>query len=133
MRAADVAEVRAFGRSPKDALRLGLTTSLLVWTAKVDGRPEAMFGLSPVSAIGGEGAPWFLGTDEVYRHGRELVAWGPALIAAMLDSTPRRLANMVGAFNRPAIRLLRRWGFEVREEVIMSAGGVEFFAFSMER
>jgi hypothetical protein len=132
MREADRRECIGLGRTPKQSLRLGLIASEMCWTAKVDGRPEAMMGLVVESAISGEGTPWFLGTDEVYRHGREMVAWGPRILRAMLDSTPR-LSNLVGSFNRPAIRLLRRWGFEVREEVIMSAGGVEFFAFSMGR
>ena len=132
MRRADVIEQAALGRTPKQALRLGLASSIHVATAKVGGRPEAIFGLHPVSAIGGEGAPWFLGTDTVFRHGRDLLAIGPAILSAWLDSTPR-LQNVVGSLNQPAIRLLRRWGFEVREEVIMSAGGVEFFAFSMSR
>lgn len=132
MREADVREVGASGHTPKQALRLGLMASTWALTAKVDGRPEAMLGLVPVSALTGEGCPWMLGTPEVYRHGRALLRHGPAIVERMLDSTPHRLANKVGAFNEPAIRLLRRLGFSIGKEVILTAG-VEFVAFSMER
>lgn len=130
MRPADVAEVTACGHTPKQALRLGLVGSEWAMTAKVDGKPEAMFGLVVQSAMGGEGAPWFLGTEEVYRHPREMIRMGPVMLRRMLDSTPR-LENVVGTFNAPAIRLLRAWGCHIGKEVIMFAGA-EFVTFSLE-
>ena len=131
MRAEDVRECRAFNHSPKQALRDGLAASDICLTALVDGKPEAMMGCVTVSAIEGLGRPWMLGTDEVFRHGRELVTMGPGILAGMFDSTAR-LENLVSSTNARAIRLLRRWGFvvEEREEMI---GGVPFRKFWMER
>ena len=123
-------EAEAFGHSPKDALRSGLVSGP-AWTALVNGRPEAMFGNVVVSALEGLGRPWFLGTDEVYRHGREMLVVAPRFVAAFFDSTPR-LGNLVSAANGRAIRLLRRWGFVVEEQETM-IGGVAFRAFHGER
>lgn len=131
MRADDVAECAAFGHTPKQALRYGVLFSDKVWTALVDGRPEAIFGVAVRSALAGDGTPWMLGTDAIYRHGRELLAYGPAIISTLFGSTPR-LSNLVSARNGRAIRLLRRWGFEIGSEVTM-IGGVEFLPFSVER
>jgi hypothetical protein len=131
MRDMDVMECAGMGHTPKQALRLALTTSSLAWTALVDGRPEAMFGLVVTNALDGEGAPWMLGTDAIYRHPREMIRWGAGIIATLTDST-NRLSGLVGKSNARAIRLLRAWGFSVWEEVIF-VRGVEFVAFEMER
>ncbi len=129
MREADVLESAALGYSPKQALRVGIRGSLMAFTAKVDGRPEAMMGLAPVSLIEGIGRPWMLGSDLIYRHGRELLAFGPKMVGMMRESTPR-LENIVAASNGRAIRLLRRWGFAIADHPEM-IGGVQFLRFSM--
>lgn len=117
MRAIDVAECAAMSRTPKGALRCGLATSDKAWTALVDGLPEAMFGVVVNSVLSREATPWFLGSDEVYRCGRELLMWGPGMIERFSDSTmPYTLRNVVSAANGQAIRLLKRWGFTVNEE-----------------
>lgn len=131
MRDIDRMETEAFGRSPKQSLRMGIMASTICLTAKVDGRPEAMMGLVPVDLLGGKGTPWFLGTDEVYRHGREMVGWGPHILSRFLDSTPS-LSNVVMQANTKAIRLLRCWGFEIGDEVKM-IGGHAFLDFWMDR
>jgi hypothetical protein len=61
MRAADVEEVGAMGRTPKQALRLGLRASVDCMTVLIDGRPEAMLGLTPKNLLEGEGMAWMLG------------------------------------------------------------------------
>jgi len=127
MRAIDALECRAMGREPKQALRYALGTSSKAWTALVDGQPEAMFGVVVTSALGQEATPWFLGTDEVYRHGRELLMWGPGMLDRLCDSR-WHLRNLVSACNTRAIVLLKRWGFTIGEEVILFAG-VEFLPF----
>lgn len=127
MRDMDRRECAAFGRSPKDALRLGLRSSVFALTALVDGSPHAMMGVSPISVMEDKGRPWMLGTDEVMRHGRELVTMGPAII----DSLHRYFAsleNLVSVENRKAIRLLAHWGFTVGGDV-RTVGGVDFVPF----
>jgi len=131
MREADVVECRATGHSPKQALRDGLIASSLCFTALLDGRPEAMFGLVVNSALAGEGTPWMLGTEAIYEHPRAMLRWGPRFLAAMLDSTPA-LSNLVAVRNGRAVRMLRRWGFDLSEETIV-VGEVDFVMFRMER
>ncbi|MDB5702889.1 MAG: hypothetical protein JWN66_5 [Sphingomonas bacterium] len=131
MRAADVMECAAMGHSPRLALRTGLLSSSLCLTAIVDGRPEAMFGLVVTNALCGEGSPWMLGTDAIYRHPRAMLRWAPGILAAMFDSTPT-LDNLVAAGNHRAIRYLGRIGFTIAKEVIMIAG-TPFVRFSQER
>ena len=128
MRDVDRVEAAAFGHSPKGALRAGIIAGR-AWTTMVDGRPEAMFGLVVASAIDGLGRPWMLGTDAIYRHGRDLIGQGPVWLARFRDSMPR-LSNLVSRENARAIRLLRRWDFDVGSEVVM-IGGVAFVRFEM--
>ena len=118
------------GHTPKQALRAGLLSSSLCLTATVDGRAEAMFGLVVTNALCGEGSPWMLGTDAIYRHPRAMLRRGPRILSAMFDSTPL-LENLVAEDNSRAVRFLRRIGFTIGKEVIMIAG-TRFVAFSQE-
>jgi hypothetical protein len=118
MRAADILECTAMGHTPKQALRSGLRTAAEAWTVKVDGRPIAMFGLRVTSALGGTGIPWLLGTDEVYRHPREMIRWGEAILGRWLESYPD-LYNYVSVGNAPAIRMLKRWGATLEDDGVV--------------
>ncbi len=131
MREIDRIECAAMGHSPKQALRSGLALSDPAWTALVDGRAEAMFGLVVTSALGGEGRPWLLGSDAVYAHPRAMLRAAPRFLAAMFDATPR-LSNLVAADNARAIRLLRRWGFTIDKEMTMISN-IAFRLFHAER
>lgn len=130
MRAIDRMECAAMGRTPKQALRSGVLYSEKAWTALVDDMPEAMFGVVLDSALTGEATPWMLGTDEVYRHGRELLMHGPAIVALLGDSR-LTLSNLVSSANSRALRLLTRWGFTVEDQEI-EVGGVQFRRFVRE-
>jgi hypothetical protein len=131
MREADGRECEAFGRSPKQALRISLRTSLEAFTAlDGDNRPIAMFGLSVTDALSGKATPWFLATDvalDVYA--RDLLTRGKRIIGAWLDAFPY-LENYVAADNVKAIRLLRHWGAEIGTEERM-IGGVLFVRFTI--
>ena len=130
MREADAQECLAWGRSPKQALRIGLRASVLSFTALQVGKPIAMFGVTPINAIEGQGRAWFLGTDAILGCARDLLTVGPAVIEAM-HRRFRRLENWVSTDNRRAIRLLGRWGFELGDDT-MTVRGVEFRPFWKE-
>lgn len=119
MREIDRRECRIMGHTPKQALRLSLRYSTLAWTAKVDGRPEAMFGVSTVSLLGGEGSPWLLLTTEGEKCARYLVREGRRYSDAMQAAFPL-LSNRVHADNHKAIRWLSRLGYAVSEDVDMN-------------
>lgn len=129
LRRIDRMECEAMGHSGKQALRNGVLYSDKAWTALVDGRPEAMFGVVVTSAVASEGSPWFLGTDEVYRHGRDLLRLAPYFVERCVDSS-RNLSNLVSAYNVKALRLLPHWGFTVEDDIVL-VSGVPFKRFWM--
>ncbi|MES2055177.1 MAG: hypothetical protein V4564_04485 [Pseudomonadota bacterium] len=131
MREVDRVECLALGHSPKQALRAGLTTSSLCLTAFVKKRPEAMFGLVVTNALCGEGRPWMLGSDAIYRQPRAMLRLGPLFLSAMLDSTSS-LSNLVACRNSRAIRFLARMGCIFEKEMVMH-NEVEFITFTLER
>jgi hypothetical protein len=131
MRADDVREAAAFGRTPKSALRLGIRASVDCYTVMIDGKPEGIMGLFPANALEREGRPWMLGTEELYGHPRAWLKLMPLMVARWRDSTSlRSLSNHVAKANDRAIRLLRRCGFEIGDEPTV-IGGVEFVTFRM--
>lgn len=120
------------GRSPKAALRISLATSLHAMTAlNEDGKPVAMFGVCSGSLVEGNGVPWFLGTDEVLKCGRDLLTIGRKMIAWWHEDFPL-MENLVSSENAPAIRLLKRWGAEIGTEP-QTYRGLEFVPFRFER
>lgn len=110
MREIDQRECAAFGRSPKDALRHSLRTSIEALTAlDHEGRPIAMMGVTSLGLTSSRGSIWFLGTDRVFDYALSLLELGPGVIASWLNLF-ETLENAVSAENAKAIRLLRRWG-----------------------
>ncbi len=87
-------------------------------------------GVAPINALEGSGRAWFLATDAALGCAREFLERGPAVIA-MLHSRFQRLENWVSADNRPAIRMLKRWAFDIGDEA-MVVNGVEFRPFWKE-
>lgn len=136
MREADRRECEALGASPKQALRQSLRRSVEALTAldPDDGRPLAMMGVTTIGLVSGRGSVWFLGREEVYDYGRDLVARGPKIIAAWLELF-ESLENIVSADNVKAIRLLRRWGatFGSDPSERQVHHGVEFVSFRFDR
>ena len=130
MRAIDRRECEAMGHSAQSALRHGLATGARTWTAMIGGDVHAMFGVVVAPSADSEGIPWFLGSDEVARHARLLIAQGPAILAEM-HGHARSLRNFVSAENRQAIRLLEHWGFTV-EPALVVMRSVVFHRFIRE-
>lgn len=129
MREWDRIEAAVFGRTPKDALRIGLAASLWCLTAKVDGRPEAMMGLTPVSLAEGKGQPWMLGTEAVYDHPRALAIGWRGILGRMREVCPR-LENRVAAGNTKAIVFIRHLGFVIDPDQV-EVGGVPMLRFAL--
>lgn len=133
MRAADVAEVRAAGHEPADALRGSLARSAMAWTATVGGVPAALFGVAPLgSVLDPRAAPWLLGTDAVPRSRRALAVLTPRYIREMLGAFPH-LINLVHAPNTVAVAWLQRVGFSLGPTIAHPATGEPFILFEMRR
>ncbi len=129
MREIDRLECSIYGRTPKQSLRLALKSSVIAWTAKVDGRVEAMFGASPISTLEGIGCPWMLMTDEATRHAKALVAGGLGYSVALQALFPV-LENNVHADNHTAIRWLSRLGYTIGP--VFDMGGYPMRKFRRE-
>lgn len=71
MRQSDRDEVRALNDlSPREALDLSLSHRGEAWTALFDGEPAALFGVVPLSLLGGTAIGWLLGTTLLETHWR---------------------------------------------------------------
>lgn len=112
MRIIDRIECAAFGHTPKTALRNGLLGSAMAWTALIDDRPEAIFGVCTTSLLEGTGQPWMLMTDEALRHSVALLRFGRIYTEA-IQRHYALLHNWVHADNGPSIRWLTRLGYAV--------------------
>jgi hypothetical protein len=129
MREHDRRECEAFGRSPKNALRISLRTSFHALTATDEqGAVLAMFGVMAMDILGRTGSPWFLGTDRVFDYARDLMERGPRIIAWWQQDFDV-MENIVSVENRKAIRLLEKWGAQIGTRTQVH-GGVEFVPFS---
>jgi hypothetical protein len=126
----DRLECEAHGHSPKQALYLGLIGGRC-WTVEIDGRSEAMLGVTPISLMDGSGCPWMLATPAVEGRARPFLEMGRAWVAEARRLFPW-LENRVHAENGKAIRLLLRLGFDVASEV-QTIAGQRFRKFSLIR
>lgn len=113
LRQADLAEIAAgSGRDPLEVLRLGIAHSTRSWTAWVGDEVFAIFGVGPLSLVGGIGAPWLLGSDLIDKHPHAFIRHARPYIAQMRALFPT-LRNVVHAENAKAIRWLKRAGFQI--------------------
>lgn len=128
MRATDRRECEALGRAPKQALRTSLRTSVHALTAlSPEGVPLAMMGVCSTGLLSGRGSPWFLGRDEVFDYGRDLMQRGPRIIA-WWHETFEVMENIVSVENAKAVALLKRWGAAIGGETVTNRG-VAFVPF----
>lgn len=126
MRDIDIAECAFAGMSPREALRAGVSTSETCWTVKIDGRPEAMFGVVAMSMLEGRGRIWMLMTDDGAKAHRAIVRFGHIYTAALARHY-RVLENHVHARNDKAIRWLSRLGFHVGPVDVIGGQPMRFF------
>ena len=126
MREIDAAECAIAGMSPRETLRMGLANSETVWTVKINGRPEAMFGVVNASMLEGRGRIWLLMTEDGARQHRAIVRLG-GIYTAALARHYRILENYVHAKNDKAIRWLSRLGFHVGPVDVIAGQPMRFF------
>lgn len=125
LRAEDIEEVRACGHTPEEALMMGYLWSDC-YSAKVNGKTEAMFGVSFYQQPKNFGLVWFLGSDEVFKHPVTLVKSGREFVQKWLKKYTV-LYNAVDARNTRHIAWLRHIGFIFTDSV--DVNGYEFLNF----
>lgn len=92
------------------------------------GEPIAVFGVAPVSLLGGQGCPWMLGTDTLALYGRAIVALSREHVRRW-GTKYDQLFNYVDARNLRSIAWLRHTGFMVFEPEPYGLQGEPFHRF----
>jgi hypothetical protein len=112
-------------------IRASVAGSWRVWTGRADGELGCIFGVSPLSVLGGVGAPWLLGTDVMDANPRAVIRRSPRYIRPMLELFPH-LMNMVDVRNTRSIQWLKFLGFQVHEQPVpYGPYGLPFRFFEM--
>ena len=133
LRAADVRELEAgSGAQPLEALLVSLRRSTEAWAGTVDGEVACIFGVGPLSLLGGEGAPWLLGADLIERNAFAFARRNRAMVTRWQRTYPV-LRNYVDARNRQAIRWLGWLGFSLLPPVPFGVGRLPFHPFELRK
>ena len=128
MRAADRAEIMASSElEPLPCLIRSVKVSSEVLVALTSGGvPFAIFGVAPVAE--GLASPWMLGTDEMLRHGKEIVKLSRTFVKRWA-SAHGVLSNFVDTRNTTSIAWLKRTGFRMGEPEPFGSRGQFFRRF----
>jgi len=115
LRAADVAEIEATGRTPLSALEEGVDHSRPCLTAWIGEEPVGMFGVRPcpdIEAVCGTryGLIWYLGSDAATRDARGFMRASRAWLARLWEGYDV-LGNAVDERNQVHIRWIGAMGF----------------------
>jgi hypothetical protein len=113
-----------------EGIRNSVRLSTHLWAGEAEGRVAAIFGVVPVSLLGGQGAPWLMGTPLIDRHRGAFIRLNRTYIPQMLDTYPH-LVNIVDARNVRSIAWLKRLGFEVHAPLPLGVAGRPFHLFTM--
>jgi hypothetical protein len=132
LRPADRAEViAASGPDVLRTVRAAVHLSTDAWVAEKNGELIALFGIAPVSLMGGIGSIWFLGTPVVDQLGRSLTRFAREYLRLVLATEYTVLMNYVDARNAKSVRWLQRLGFTLHAAEPYGVAGLPFHKFEM--
>jgi hypothetical protein len=126
LRAEDIEECQACGHTPAYALSESYALSDECYSAKVDNKTVAMFGVSSHQQPEGFGVIWYLGSDESFNHPITLVKGGRKYVKQWLEKY-KVLYNAVDTRNTRHIAWLEHIGFKFIEPTYVN--GFEFLQF----
>ena len=130
MRSADIAEVKAYGYSPKMGLKLSIAFSDEAFTGLIDGEVSMIFGYASPNITDGE--IWALGTDKCFSAPRDMLLEGRKHISKFLERA-ENLVNYIGADNRHSISWLKHLGFIISEPEPRGLNGEMFRKIEIRR
>jgi hypothetical protein len=118
LRKEDVAEVRALGMDPTQALLDSVSNSSEAFAVSFDGELSAIFGVVPAreTLLGSSdvGQIWMLSGEGITRHRKAFLRVSRWVVAQLLQRY-RLLWNVIDARYAGALRWARWLGFEVME------------------
>lgn len=131
LRAEDKREVAALGTVVDHAVRESAKLSEFAWAGIIDGEPAMVFGVD-CGTLSPEAEIWALGTDKCTTVPREMLVYGRRIVAELLEIWPA-LTNRCHADNKPAIRWLKRLGFEISEPEKIGVQGEKFCKLTIRK
>jgi hypothetical protein len=132
MRKQDQIEVRlSNGFSPIEAVRQGCATGNAA-TFVINGVACAIFGAERDGLLSDVAVLWLLGTDDLFKHPKQLVKYGRKVVTALFDRYSL-LYNYVHVNNDASIRWLKSMGFEFQEPEMYGVYKSKFVKFEGSR
>lgn len=130
-RQADIDELWASALlTPHEALLSGHKWST-TFVLMLHEQPVCAFGVVPISALSGLGAPWMVGTTRLDACASGFIRHCKSDLSAFFGQW-HKLYNVVDARNTKAIRWLKWLGFEVQPVKSYGPFGLPFHPFVME-
>ncbi len=129
MREADKVEIHlSHNQKPLESLVNAAEDSKLMWMAKMNDQPIALFGVASQTIFGDTGSPWLLGTDDLKHVKIQFIRESKRLIRVMQKRYPT-LVNFVHADHADSIRWLKCLGFTIMEPIPAGPFGAPFCKF----
>lgn len=117
---------------PDEAIKMSLDKSIVAMTVLMDGKPEILFGINPVSLLGSHGVVWMLSSERIKdinirfaRHCRQYIDW-------FLKFYPV-LFNYVSVENKTSIIWLKKLGAKFESPVNYGVHNKLFRRFEFTR
>jgi hypothetical protein len=133
LREADKEEISsATGEDANVAMFHSYRKSFLRWTALMDDRPIAVFGVAPMTLMGTTGIVWLLGTDDASKAGARLARATKKCVMECLGMF-KRLENYVDDRNELSKKWIKWLGFTIENPAPYGVERRLFRHFYMER
>lgn len=133
MRIGDRLEVEAnSGRNPLEALLESMRVSTITRAALIDDEVAAIFGVSPVDALGGVASVWMLTGEIVDEIPYLFLRKSRSQVDELLQEWPI-LINFIDARYDRALRWVRWLGASVGAEIPFGVAGLPFHPFVLRR
>lgn len=127
LRKSDILEIKAVTGSCDDSIMVeAFLSSKVCWTAFKDGKPIAIFGVCKIDEK--TGSPWFLGTKEVDRCGKDFVR-NSLYYLNEVKSHFNYLENYIDVRQKKSIRWLRWLKFNIDHPVVYGVEKLLFHRF----
>ena len=114
---------------PEDAIYISIKSAFKSFTVLIDGRPEIIFGINPISLVGNDAIIWMLSSERINDIGRRFAKHTRRYINYFL-SLYSNLYNFVIVENHTSIKWLKINGAKFEKPIPYGISGKPFMRFS---